>query len=72
MKNRGYRVKYKKTFKDYIRLIVTILITVLILFLIIQIPFVKKFFIDLYHQNEGIKIIVDYFIKVYNSILHKG
>lgn len=72
MKNRGYRIRYKKTIKDYIRIMVTILATVLILFLIIQIPFVKKFFVDLYNQNDAVKTIVDIIIKLYKSVSQKG
>ena len=33
LKNRGYTIKYKKTFKDYIRYFITIIVIILILFI---------------------------------------
>ena len=72
MKNRGYTIKYKKSFKDYIKSALTIVLTLLIIFLIIQIPFVKKFFIDQYTENEFIKTVVDFIIKMFNTLLGKG
>lgn len=65
LKNRGYRIKYKKTFKDYVRSLIAIIITIGIFVLICQIPFVKQFFIDIYNQNSIIKAIVDIFINAF-------
>ena len=63
LKNRGYKIKYKKTFKDYIRTFITIILTIIILFLIFQIPFVKNYFIRLYEENEIIRTIINSIIK---------
>lgn len=49
LKNRGYKIRYKKSFKDYVRSFISLLITVLILFLLWQIPFVK----DLFYKTFG-------------------
>lgn len=68
LKNRGYRIKYKKTFKDYIKNIVAIFIVIFILFLILQIPFVKNYFIRIYEENELIKWIVDLFVNTLKKV----
>ena len=62
LKNRGYKIKYKKTFKEHVKDIIIILILFFILFLISQIPFVKNYFISIYEENEIIKSIVDFFM----------
>lgn len=46
LKNRGYKIRYKKSFKDYGKNIISIILTFFILFLIYQIPFVKRFLKD--------------------------
>ena len=58
LKNRGYKIKYKKTFKQHLRNFITILVVILILLAIFQIPFVKNYFVNLYNENEIIKWIV--------------
>ena len=47
LKNRGYKIRYKKTFKSYIKDLMALFLTFLILFLLWQIPFVQNFFMDL-------------------------
>lgn len=64
LKNRGYKIKYQKTFKDYINSIVSILLTLFILFLIYQIPFVKNFFKD--------NILVQTCVNLFNTIISKN
>lgn len=65
LKNRGYKIKYKKTFKEHVKNIFIILILILILFLVFQIPFVKNYFTTIYSENELIKWIVDFFADVF-------
>lgn len=65
LKNRGYRIKYKKSLKDYIKGIVTIIIILIILFGIYQIPFIKKFFINMYEENEVLNHTVNFFISLF-------
>lgn len=59
LKNRGYKIKYKKTFNDYLRSMVALLITIGIIAMVVQIPFVKDFLHSLYEENPFIKGIVD-------------
>lgn len=59
LKNRGYKIRYRKSLKDYIKGFVSILITVGVLFLVCQLPFVKDFFANLYEENELVRWIVD-------------
>ena len=67
MKNRGYKIKYKHTFKQYRILIISIAVVILIFILIWQIPFVKKFFVGIYEENIVIKSIVDIFINTFTT-----
>lgn len=43
LKNRGYKIRYKKTPKDYFKNFIAFVLTILILFLLWQIPFVRNF-----------------------------
>lgn len=61
LKNRGYRIKYKKTKKDYLRSLIALLITIGIILLIANIPFVQNYFKDMYNNNNAFKSIVDFF-----------
>ena len=60
LKNRGYRIKYKKTKKDYLRSLIALLITIGIMALVFQLPFVKKYFNDLYNNNSAFKGFIDF------------
>ena len=75
LKNRGYKIKYKKTFKQHLKNFVTILVIIIILLAVFQIPFIKNYFINLYNENTIIKWIVDlpsYFINyIFNFISKK-
>lgn len=66
LKNRGYKIEYKKTFKDYIKNFIIFILTIFILILILKIPFVKKYFINLYNENDIIRFIVNIFINLKN------
>lgn len=68
LKNRGYKIRYRKSLKDYIRLFVSIFITILILFLLWQIPFIRNIFINIYLENEIIHIIVDTLLNLFNNL----
>ena len=59
LKNRGYRIKYKKTPKEHFKNFLALLITILILFLLWQIPFIQNFFKNMYYENAIVKILVD-------------
>lgn len=66
LKNRGYKIRYKKSLKDYLRSFVTIIIVVIVLVLLWQIPFVHNFFIKLYEENDIINSTVNIFLKLFN------
>lgn len=65
LKNRGYKIRYKKSLKDYIKGFISILLVVLVLFIIFQIPFVKNYFINLYEQNDLVHGFVTFFCKIF-------
>lgn len=65
LKSRGYKIRYKKTFKDYLKGFETIILSIFILFLICQIPFVKNFLINFYESNEMIQYIVKIFLNIF-------
>lgn len=59
LKDMGYRIKYKKTPKEYMQTILIVVITIAVIILICQLPFVKDFFKHLYEENDLIRSIVD-------------
>ena len=67
LKNRGYKIRYKKSFSDYVRSGISIMITVFVLFLIWQIPFVQNFFFKLYLDNPFLKLIIDPFLNMFKQ-----
>lgn len=71
LKNRGYKIRYKKTFKDYIRTFISIVIFLFILFILWHIPFVNKYFRSLYEENIVIRTIVDLFYNIITSFKTK-
>ena len=65
LKNRGYKIRYKKTPKDLFKNFVALILTLFILFLILQLPFVKNFFINMYNENTLIRTITNIFINLF-------
>lgn len=65
LKNRGYKIRYKKSLKQYIKDIFAILLVILIILILWQIPFIKNYFISLYEENEILHMIVDIFIDAF-------
>lgn len=62
---RGYRVRQKKTVKDYLKSFLAIAVTTIIIILIFQIPFVKNYFISFYENNIIVKQVVDIIINIF-------
>ena len=60
LRNRGYKIRYKRTLKDYIKNFIALICTIFIVILVFQIPFVKKFFVNMYNDNPIINFIVDF------------
>lgn len=48
LKNRGYRIKYKKTPKDIFKNIIALILTVLIVLILFNIPFVKNYLSNIF------------------------
>ena len=67
LQNRGYKIRYKRDIKYYLKLIKIIAITILIGFLIYQIPFVKNFFTNLYNENAVFHAIIDVFKNTFSA-----
>ena len=61
LKNRGYKIRYKKTPKDYFKNFLALIITIGILFILWQIPFIQNFFIKLFEENPLLQAIVNLF-----------
>ena len=59
LKNRGYKIKYKKSFKNYLKGIFSIIILIVILILLWKIPFIKNFFIDIYENNQSLQNLIN-------------
>jgi len=66
LKNRGYKIRYKKSFSDYVKSFIALAIVILILFLICQLPFVKNYFVELYNTNSIFRVICNIFINIFN------
>ena len=66
LKNRGYRIKYKKSLKEYIKGIISIIVVILVLILLWHVPFIQNFFINLYENNQAIHYVVDIFSNLFN------
>ena len=66
LKNRGYRIKYKKSFKDYIKGAISIIAVIIVLILLCHLPFIQNFFINLYENNQAIHYVVDIFFNLFN------
>ena len=65
LKNRGYKIKYKKSLNDYMHSLVALLITIGIILLILQLPFVKNYLNDLYKDNDIIRGITDSIVNLF-------
>lgn len=61
LKNRGYKIKYKKTLREFIALILTLLIITLISFILWHIPFINNYLINLYNENTALQFIINLF-----------
>lgn len=66
LKNRGYKIRYRKTFKDYINGFLSLVIFAFIVVVLWQIPFIRNFFINMYEENEILHYLVDLILKIFN------
>ena len=66
LSNFGYTKKrktFKTYFKNFVALIITILIISIIIFILLQIPFTRNYFINMYNNNKLLQILLNPFIK---------
>ena len=66
LKNRGYKIRYKKTWKDYLKNIIAFFLTILVLFVLFQVPFVKNFLVSIYEDNPIVRNLVSPIINIFN------
>ena len=66
LKNKGYKIRYKKTWKDYLKNIIAFFLTILVLFLLFQVPFIKNFLVSIYEENLIVKSLVSPIINFFN------
>ena len=64
LRSLGYKIKYKRTLKEYVNVLLTILILIIICFIAWQIPFVRNYLISFYEYNVVIKAIVDVILRI--------
>lgn len=57
----------KKSIKEYCKSIIALLLTILIFIIILQIPFVKRFFVQIYDDNIVIQTIVQIFKNIFEK-----
>ena len=71
LRNRGYKIKYKRSIKDYFKMflrgIVTLIISCLVLFLVYHLPFVKNFFAQLYLKNEIFHSFINILLNIFSN-----
>ena len=68
LRNRGYKIRYKKSLKDYLKGFISLILVIFVLFLLWQIPLVKNFIMNLYEENEIIHSIIDIFLNLLNNL----
>ena len=67
LKRRGYRIKYKKTWKDYLAVLITVVIVIGVLVILWQIPPVRNYFTKLYNENYIFRFIANIFINLFKA-----
>lgn len=64
----GYKVKHKRTFKDYLSMFITIITLVLIFLILWWIPTSHSWMVKMYNENIAIQIIVNIIIGIFGGI----
>lgn len=64
-KQKRYNNAYIHNFESYIKGFVSIILTLCILFLILQLPFVKQYFKNLYIENGLFKVFIDFIASIF-------
>jgi len=68
LRSLGYKIKYKRTFREYLNGVLAILIMIIISFILWKIPFTNRYLRDIYESNGLIKVTVDTILKIFGVI----
>lgn len=68
LKDMGYTIKYKKSFKDYVIIFIFILVLFCIAMLLWIIPYTRLKLIDLYENTPSLKFIIDLIKSIISKI----
>jgi len=71
LRSLGFKIRYKKTFKDYLVIFITILIFALIGFIIWKIPYTHNKLLEIYNSNPIINFIVNFIAEAFKNIFGK-
>ena len=70
LKNRGYKIRYKKSFKDYLKIAISIIVILIVIWILWQIPFLRNWINKISENNIVLKIIIG-FIKGFYEALYQ-
>ena len=69
LRERGYKIKYKWTFKRFMQTALIIILSIIVFIILFFIPPIHELCIDLYENNFFVKLIVDIVKSFFNAIL---
>lgn len=64
LRNRGYKIRYKKSFKDYVRILITIIVLIGLAWIAWQIPFIRNWIVDSCNDNPFLKSTIGIFLPI--------
>lgn len=68
LRERGYKLKYKWTFKRVLQVILIIVISIAVFTILFFIPPIHEYCLELYEENIVVKLIVDLFSSIFRAI----
>lgn len=69
LRQRGYKLKYKWTFKKFLQAVLIVLICIIVFTILFFIPPIHEYCLKLYSENIIIQLIVNFFGAIINTIL---
>ena len=73
LRNMGYEVRYQKTFKEHLKsifaVICAIFFVIILCIILWHIPFIKNYLLNLYNNNEFIKLPVDIVHNIFTNFV---
>ena len=67
LRDMGYKLKFKKTWKDYLSILITILVLIVIFLIIWFIPYTHNLLVNLYENNKAIQILVTTVVSIFTG-----